>query len=347
MSASENQQLIKLLEEVDQINTIPLDRKYWLVRTQAGVYFESFVSNDYIGINYNEVPYSEITRFGVPDEGTTTSLVTSLKDFCARIYPEDSRPGLIASQLIKFTFSIKRGDIVIIPSENSEVIALGYVTDTPIYLADEKEVIRTSCPFIKRKVVVWDSMIPRDRLDPFLYRVLQAHQAINDISSYANLIERNLRNFFISDGIGNLVLNVRRSSGLNASDVFELGHNLLRYASEFLEINNLPYDFSDLEVKISLNSEGKIHFKTSRPALALVIGLLLVGLAGGGLRFKAKDVEISLETNGVIKAITDYQNNAHDRHITDTLVYTLDSLKVQSPEDAIKVLQQFATNKPK
>ena len=212
MSESSNRELFLSLERLSTFNTVPPERKYWLIRTQAGIYYESFVDNGYIGIGYNEVPYSQLSLLGVQDDRILFTLFNSLKDFCEMIYPEDTRPGLIASQLIKFAYNIKRGDIVVIPSENSETITIGYVEDTTVHLASELETIETHCPFIKRKKVYWEKEIPREKLDPYLYRVLQAHQAINDISSYSELIERNLNNFFIADGIGNLVLNVRRSS---------------------------------------------------------------------------------------------------------------------------------------
>jgi 5'(3')-deoxyribonucleotidase len=63
------------------------------------------------------------------------------------------------------------------------------------------------------------------------------------------------------------------------------------------------------------------------------------------LKFKWGEVDFDLSTNGAIQKIIDYQNNAQDREIKEELIKSVDSLKVLPPEDALKVLKQFSTNK--
>jgi hypothetical protein len=45
------------------------------------------------------------------------------------------------------------------------------------------------------------------------------------------------------------------------------------------------------------------------------------------------------------KNVIEYQNNQHDREMTDIIIKSIDSLKIQSPDDAVKVFEQFNTNK--
>jgi hypothetical protein len=338
-----------LLNEIEKIleniAPIPDNRRYWLVRTQSGSYYSSYLKYDYIALGHNEIKLSDIDNLRKVTNNDEKLIFKELKKICESIYNEESRPGLIASQIFRFVFEIKKGDIVIIPSENSEDISIGTVSQTPVLQTSEIEMDRTECPFNKRKSVVWNKSLSRDSLDPYLYRVLQAHQAINDIGFYGETIERTLGNFFIKNNAGNLVLDVATTDGINAKELFQLGYYLLNYSEDFFNQFELPFNTNDIEVKINLNSKGKIQFKSPNPKLIWLIAVLIVGLAGGGLQLKLPKGNFNLSTDGLIKSIINYQNNAHDREMTDKIMESIDSLKVQSPDDAVTVFQQFSANK--
>lgn len=179
-----------------------------------------------------------------------------------------------------------------------------------------------------------------------MYRILQAHQAINDISHYADFIERTIGNFYIKDREANLVLEVNQEEDINARQLFGMGYYLLEYAQSFFDNHELGLTTDSVEVKINLNSKGKIQFKAPDSKTLWPIALLTKAVTGGGLKINVPNrFSFDLSTEGLIKKAIDYQNNKHDREIVDALISNMDSLKVQSPDDAVKLFQQFSTNK--
>ncbi len=252
---------------------------------------------------------------------------------------------MIAGQVLKFVVDLKKGDLVIIPSENSEIISIGEVTSSNIPELSQSELNQTGCPYKKRKPIKWLKDIIRDNLDPYLYRMLQAHQAINNISAYGDIVERTIGNFYIKEDEANLILQVEQNDDINAKQLFNLGHYLLEYSQSFIDRNNLHLNTDEIEVKINLNSKGKIQLKSPNARTLWLIAVLTVGIAGGGLKISVKGFNLDLSTDGINKKAIEYQNNKHDRQIVDTLAKSMNSLKVLPQTDALNVIKQFSTNK--
>jgi hypothetical protein len=187
--------------------------------------------------------------------------------------------------------------------------------------------------------------VPKRDLDPFMYKMLQAHQAISNVSQYGDVIERMVKTFFVREEEASVVLLVDRETDINAQDLFSLGHYLLRSVDEIIKLHNLPLSVHDIDVKLNLNSRGRIQLTSKDMRIIWMVAMLGVLTVGGGLKFKWGEVDFDLSTNGAIQKIIDYQNNAQDREIKEELIKSVDSLKVLPPEDALKVLKQFSTNK--
>lgn len=331
-------------------STIPASRNYWLVRTLGGSYYTSFRQNNYIALGHNEISLRAIEAINIEAKGNERLALNLLYKYTENIYKDEKRPGFIASQIHKFIYHIKENDVVIIPSDNSETVSFGYIKNTKLLDVSEADIKRTECPYIKRKAVVWEKFLKRDNLDPYLYRVFSAHQAINDIGEYGDIIEGTIRNFYIKNGVTNLVLDVgvEKGKGINAKNLFDLGSNLFDYTKTFLIKNGIPLDIEDIEIKINLNSPGKIQFLSKKSkSIILIVSVIIVAIAGGGLKLNIPDyINLDLSTKGLLQAISDYENEKHDRDVSDKIIREqLDSLKIKSPDDALKLLQQFNTNK--
>jgi restriction system protein len=338
----------ELLRSIDrlisEIAEIPKKRSYWLVRTQAGEYYSTFLKNRFVAIEHEKIGLGEINKIFEKNKQNKKGSLEDLKKLSKEKYPED-RYGLIASQIMNFVVELKKDDVVIIPSYNSEIIAIGEIVSSAIPELTAQQLADTECTYRKRKRVKWIKQIWRDELDPFLYRMLQAHQAINNISHYGDIVERTVGNFYIRNSEANLVLQVNEQFNINAKQLFGLGYNLLDYSQDFFDSLNLDLSTEDIQVKITLNSKGKIQLKSGNLRTLWIIAVLAIAVNGGGLKINAGPFKLDLSTEGIIKKIIDYQNNKHDREKVDSLMKNMDSLKITSPTDAVKMIQQFSTNK--
>lgn len=333
----------QLLSKVDEIETISDTREYWLIRTQSGKFYEKFLEHDFIAIDHEKLTLKSLydLRKKFPQE---KDLKDELKTHLESIYNDDEfNSSLAASQIIKFVYHIKKNDIIVIPSSGSAKLSFGIVTDTKLPEVSETEKTITECDYSKRKKVKWIKTIPKERLDPYLYKMLVSHQAITNANSYSQEIERSLSNFFIKNGEGNLVLSVHKTEDIGAFPLFETGYLLLNQLRDFAKENRIEIDLESIDLKTYLNSPGKIHLKSPKSSTVFLLAVLIIGLGGGGLKIEKWGLDLS--TNGIIQKVIDYQNNNHDRNTKDAILRNFKELKIEEPDDAIKLLQQLSENK--
>ena len=84
-----------------------------------------------------------------------------------------------------------------------------------------------------------------------------AHQAINNVNEYAEVIERSINDMFVLDDEAHVVINVE-SEKIAAKDLFGLGQQLLGLVDDVSNEFNLSVPSSDFQVSININSPGKI-----------------------------------------------------------------------------------------
>ena len=99
------QEAKELLSDAN-IPIIDNETNYWFVRTSGGENFENFYFGNYIAIGwdkFNDLPLlKEVTH-------------DLLKKQVEEKYPEDTKPGSTASQILRFVSEVKTGDYVLIP----------------------------------------------------------------------------------------------------------------------------------------------------------------------------------------------------------------------------------------
>ena len=225
-----------------------------------------------------------------------------------------------------------------IPSENSKSVSIGEVTSSIVELdADAPYVLpekgqHRKCPFIKRKPVKWIKEVKRAQLDPLLYKLLFSHHFISDGSAYENIIDGMLHDFYIKGRETYLILDVATKSDIEARVLFDTGSSLLSLVDGFGEEYNIDIDSSDVDIKLSLRSPGKIELKSKIFGVALIMGLLVVGVNGGGFTYEGSGLKV--HTDGLIKNLVLYQNSAHKREMQKRILdENIKKLQVKSPED--------------
>lgn len=310
-----NQQ-IDINEIIQNLPMVNPNRQYWLVRTEAGDYYEEFRDNNYIAIGWNEIPMADIAE--LKQNPNNLELFERVKEKLIINDNFDTERGKKASQsksiaqLLKFAYDLKRGDIVVIPSINSDLLSFGEILDTPVYI-DESG----NCSFKKRKKVMWiQKDIKRLSLDSNLYRFIFAHQTINNVTEYSEYINSTLFDFYTIDGKASLVLRVRKNEELDSFKIGEFYSDLLYFIKEFSEDEGTEIQQGDISVKFDLQSPGTIIFIGIALAALVALGVMTI-LAGGegGFEIDPKTLKVNnnFKSNSLLDKISDFLDRKQER----------------------------------
>lgn len=341
---------------IESIKEEPIEKKYWLIRTQSGSLYDTFRENSIIAIQHDEVSLSFIYECRQKFGNDASQIQTAIRNKVKLSYetnPNNESPnstdprkfGLIASQIYKFVFELKKGDIVIIPSEGSEWVSFGIVMENFIGEYTKEQISNFGVETVLIRKVKWNKDLQRTKLDPYLFRAFTAHQAINDICGYADIIERSLKDFFILKNEAHLIINIEAEGNIPAADIFGLGSEILQLIDEFSDIYSLGVSSNDLQVTINLNSPGKIDLKSKIKKTTVVAGLILA-VFGGGYRSKNGSTLETRGLPGLIKAVDEFANHHQDRQMKKQVFEKYkDSLDIKDQYDIVYLLKQFSENK--
>ncbi|MFB3164491.1 hypothetical protein ABLO26_24325 [Neobacillus sp. 179-J 1A1 HS] len=258
-------------KEVLEVPLISRDRNYWLVRTEGGRYYKSFFTNGYIAISWNELG-AEIFNNTTEKNPLSKDLVF---DFYKNMYKNDEEKikyysrnsSRIATTLNRFKFGIKAGDIVIIPSTDSDEVSFGEVLSDDLYFERDFPTVNPKdradkkfCPFIKRREVKWLKTVKRAELEPKLYSLFYSHHTISlaDKEKYGHYIDRTIDSIYIKGETAHLVLEVKNENDINAL-VFA---NLIKDSVMAVDSLSRKNEISGRKIKIRANvqSPGPMEF---------------------------------------------------------------------------------------
>ncbi len=302
----------QVLENLPIVNP---NRQYWLVRTLSGNYYEVFRDNGFVAIGWNEIPIADLAKIHESPENE------ELKNTIKNKITVEGEPGSLGvrmsqakaiSQLLKFAYDIKQGDIVIIPSENSDLLSFGEVVSTPLEVAHDGV-----CGFTKRKRILWIRKdIRRLSLDSNLYRFIFAHQTVNNVTEYSEYINNTLFDFYTVDGRASLVLRVKTNEAIDPFKMETFYSDLLLFIRKASEYNGEEIRPGDISVKFDLQSPGLIIFGG-----IVAFGLLMIGaftvLAGGehDIEFDPKEhkFKFHFKSNSLLDKISDFLDRSLER----------------------------------
>ncbi|MFI3132028.1 restriction endonuclease [Mammaliicoccus sciuri] len=306
----ENKEIIDFFHDNDfDITNIPTDRKYWLIRTEGGEWYEEFTNEKYISIGWNEISDSKYCE-NVNKEQAIKILEKN--------YPEKSQHTHTLNMIKRFYKEIKIGDIVMIPSEGSQTINFGEVTsDVKIVNPTETQLDEGNCPHIKRRSVNWIKKISKNNLDLKLFKMLQSRHTISNASDYSNEIDSSLYDLYVKGNNINMSIFVNKERNLSAYYLKTLT-TLPWLLEEFIQ--DLDYDLNELESTIYIKSPGKqeIIAKGKKGAkYILYSSIAMTVLFGGNFEYKG----LTVETKGALQPILDYsidnkkEDNRHEEQI--------------------------------
>lgn len=316
-----------------QIPNIPLEKKYWLIRTKGGRFYNDFRSKGVIAINWDHITLEDIHQL----EDNELSLKIRQQ------YPNKVRPGKASAQLRTFVHGIKQGDIVIITSYNSAQFSIGEVLEddcfsignTPDTPDEENPKV---CWFQKRRRVRWIKEVNKYDMDMPMFKLLQhARNTVNNADEYGDVIEGLLHDYFIRGDNAFFSLKVKRESNIPAKDFFKMGSEILDLVDEFgryKEDNSFSSD--GIDTKINVNSEGKAKFIGSVSKITAVAIIVVVCISGGGVNvtIPGADTTFDLHTNGLLREFTDFLNAKQEREQKELLLNTyMEHLQIEAPDE--------------
>lgn len=333
----ENLTLEEILDALPKINA---SRNYWFFRTNGGQYYDDFINRKFIAIGYDKINLADIKAAQNNDDTSIQILGEKIKKAYG---DEETRPNYIASQLTKFAYGIKKGDIVFIPSYSSSEITFGEVLETSAYVDNITINDPNACPYYKRKKVKWFRTMSRDELDPNLYKLMFSHHTITEADNYGEFIDKITNSFFIKNDKAHLVLDVQTKDEIKAKDLFQMGILSLELLDDFCEAENLSYKSDDFNVKLNLQSPGLIELSGITMGGIVIIGIILVSVAGGGFSIKwKKDLSVDLKTDGIIEKIRAFlTSNSNVKAKKALLEKHMKDLQIKDPDDLIKVLNEL------
>lgn len=297
------------------------DRNYWLIRTEAGEYYDEFYHDEFVGMGWDDL--NKFSRKDHYDDDYMSEQVS-------KIYPKVKQTWRVYTQIRKFIYEIKIGDIVLIPSKSH--ISFGYITSN-VYYQDTKEfdILEGFCPFKKRRSVEWIKTIKRDDLDPYLYKLLNSHFTISNANDYSSYIDRTLHGFYIKNGESHLVLRVKKQGKVYLREINKLTDGALDLIDLFNEVTESNLDSNRIESKMNVQSPGPVEL-IGIGSIIITLGLLLHYTMGGKFSGKAslKSFEINGETDGLLEKIIKFKKHSEENSNTKE--------KLEAIKDSIKKL---------
>ena len=298
------------------INDIPVmdsSSDYWLVRSNSGKFYTDFNINNYVGIGWNEISLNDIQS----TKNNTTKLKAILKEKME--IDEDKEPseniyGSAAGQMLRFCNNIKLNDIVVVPSEKSELFLVGKVSSGVYEVSDnelgtnDEELNYKKSDYKKRIKVSWFGSFNRNQADSALYKMIYTHNTLSIVNDYRTFINRALFPYYIQDDKLYLSYQITESNDIQ-------GMYLGQFVYQYSQINKIIDPDNRLDSKINVQSPGVVEFiSESVKSGLLIFSLIAVGGAtiyGGKVTIFGKE----FSAPGILPSIQKYKKQKNDDNI--------------------------------
>ena len=329
---------IKTLLSTAKIPVINDDVNYWFVRTSGGANFESFYFGNYIAIGWDKL--NDISSM-LPEQHDT------LKSRVETLYPDDTKPGSTAAQIIRFISEMKPGDYVLIPGANCDRIAFGIITsDAYVYEPTEQELFDAhfdgyDIEFLKRRNVQWitDSPLDRAKLDPLLIPIIYSYGTIVNANPYSTFINRSIYDLYYYAGELHSVFNITKKDNIPAYELYNFMNNIFDAMDVYSEVSGFEIDKEELSIKASINSPGPVEIITAATSAFLFLSGLSLFLNGANVKLSYNILniasgEIKINSPGLIDKIRKLNDASTDNEIKlaksqEKLVHSKKVLKIK------------------
>lgn len=311
------------------IDVFSESRRYWFVRTQGGLYYDNFVNENFVGIEWDKISDIDLIK---------NCEVDKLRLQVAQYYPKVEKVGYPVGQILKFANDIKKGDIVLIPNEGSQWINIGEILDDDMYIYEDdydfeelleshyedkelKQILR------KRRRVNWIASFKRSDWDPYLHRIIFSYGPVSCADEYSIYIDRMLSQFYIKGDEAYFTYKVNRKKNIpyiNMLDFLNNNYEIMEYINKYS--NGIKINPEEIVLKMSVQSKGPVQLK-GKVANVLAIGLLICTLFGSKMTFKIIGFEYSIDSDGLpglLRTIDELIENDDGKTQREELIEKLD-----------------------
>lgn len=241
------------------------NNQYWLVRAEGGKYYNDFYSNNYIAIGWNVITQEDIANNSYNSDLIRAKLLSILK--MANNTKNKRSMGSAAKQMIRFQEEIRPGNVVMVPSENSDSFIVGVVKSEVYTETDEEKLELGHCPYNKRRKVEWFGAFSRSSFDPSLRSIVYAAHTISNITRYKGFINRVVFDTYTEADEMHMTFNTHQSGSVDLDTLTDL-------LNSYKEIANTLFPDEKIEVKINLQSPGPIEIVGGVMIISSIAGLI-------------------------------------------------------------------------
>lgn len=257
--------LNKLIESITELNK---DINYWFIRTDSGLYFDTYYDNDFIGIGWN---YITVEDLRTKTDVEIKEKIAKHEQLDISINKSKGKVTAIYNKLKRFE-NLAKGDIIIIPSESSIKYAFGIIEDSNIYVDSDQS---NNCEYYKRKKVKWIQKSYVDDLDPIFYKIKVSRHAISDINKYASYIDSVTENLYRKGDYSYFVLDINTKDDINVKSLTTLIDTIQNLLVDINDEFNLGEEPDETTIKLNLQSPGKVIFKLKKGVSLIMLAVLL------------------------------------------------------------------------
>jgi predicted Mrr-cat superfamily restriction endonuclease len=296
--------ITEILKRVEDINT---KSNYWFVRTEYGTLFEDFVKRNYIAIGWDYITLNDLKK---STEESIKNRLAKKEKIDPAIFQGKIKITATYNKLITF-INLKKDDVVVIPSRNSDRLAFGRIVDNSSY----EEV--NAKEFIKRRKVEWIKIKQIDDLNTIFYQVKSNQHTISNIDRFAPFIDREIGNLFKKGESTHYILDIEKKDEINFDDLIDLMDNIKILINEINKDFEFDEKLGEFFIKINVQSKGKFELIKSGRSLAVLAYLM----------FMSSCSNLDNETD------TKLQNFIRNNRATlDKTSLAIDSLKINTTE---------------
>ena len=340
-----------------KIPSVPENIHYWIIRTNGGDYYEDFTLHEYISISWD---YVSLSILYTKDDDEIKRLIEVYEKMSTT--PEDSddesdgttkgKITAILNKINRFVFEIDKGDIILIPSKNSDRIAIaeviGDVYETENYVESYLQANPTTeivpCPYRKRRKIKILKTITKGQMDIYLAKGFNSQHALSSMDEYAPYINRTIYGIYSKGNELHTTLHAGHPNGLTLKELVEFSTLLEKTASSIAQQCEIPFNPSQLNI----HSPGLIELIGSLSGAGIVLSLLMFTvnnlINGGKLNISYKkddqtgktDFSVTSETPGI--SGNAQKNKRIELKEKEELLELVNKLDVKTPEVVAAIL---------